>query len=66
MQQEMFKSQIRDAISANDLTCGHKGKCSTCPLCKDFNDDGFPVVREHTLETMEQGAKEFAEEVFYY
>lgn len=40
-----LKEQVQNAITADDLKCGHKGKCSTCKTCKAFNDDGFPQVK---------------------
>lgn len=40
-----LRKQVETAVSADQLKCGHKGKCPTCPTCKRFNDDGFPPVR---------------------
>lgn len=40
-----MQEQVENAITANDLKCGHKGKCSHCPTCKRFNDDGIGEVR---------------------
>lgn len=44
MNAEHLREQVRTAVSGDQLKCGHKGKCPTCPTCKRFRDDGFPPV----------------------
>jgi len=57
---EILKQQVENAASANDLICGHKGKCSHCPVCKRFHQDDFPEIKFKTEETIEE-----KEEVFF-
>lgn len=45
-----LKKQVENAASANDLACGHKGRCKTCPICIKFNDDGFGEVKQVELD----------------
>lgn len=48
-----LKEQVQNAASADILSCGHKGKCKTCPTCKAFNTDGFPPVTKGDPEKEE-------------
>jgi len=45
MNAEALKHHVRTAMSADELKCGHKGKCPHCPTCRLFQDDGFPPVK---------------------
>lgn len=41
-----LKDQVANAVSADQLSCKHKGNCPTCPICKEWRTDGFPDVKE--------------------
>ena len=45
MNAEALKHHVRTAMSADELKCGHKGRCPHCPVCRLFQDDGFPPVK---------------------
>lgn len=41
---EELRQQVEKAASADQLACGHRGKCKTCPTCKRWNEDDIPEV----------------------
>lgn len=52
MNAEALREQMKTAVSANELKCGHKGKCPTCPTCKRFMADDFPPVKNGSIPNL--------------